>query len=111
MMSLLFVFNIMCTKFSRFVNIPIDQEKRKCQTLDKRGCSLYIFQRALFGGIFLIFWEIIKKYKFVFCERYVRFSFWKKNHYVQLAYGVCFEIGCISSGVFQMVKCFKKKVT
>ena len=33
------------------------------------------------------------------------------NHYVQLAYGVCFEIYCISSGIFYMVKCFKKKVT
>ena len=41
------------------------------------------------------------------CERNV--SGLKKNHYVQLAYDVCFEIDCISSGVFQMVKCRKKK--
>ena len=57
----------------RFVNIPIDQNKKKsCQTFDKTGCSLYVFQHTLFVGIFLICWEVIKKCKFVFRERYVQ---------------------------------------
>ena len=31
-----------------------------------------------------------------------------RNHYIQLAYGVCFQINCIGSGIFKMVKCCKK---
>ena len=80
--------------------------------VEKKGVfqvDMYLFQRTLFVGIFLIFREVIKKCKFVFRERYVRFFFFfftlkKKSHYVQLAYGVCFEIDCISSGFFQMEK-------